>query len=72
MTEPKVVAIRPLAEDGRQLWSLVLSLAREFGPDREWSLIGGMMVQLHAFEHDDGPRPTADIDLLGVPKGRQG
>lgn len=68
MTEPKVVAIRPLAEDGRQLWSLVLSLAREFGPDREWSLIGGMMVQLHAFEHDDGPRPTADIDLLGGAK----
>jgi hypothetical protein len=47
---------------------LVLSLAREFGPDREWSLIGGMMVQLHAFEHDDGPRPTADIDLLGGAK----
>src|ERR1700744_3125079 len=68
MTEPKLVAIRPLAEDGRQLWSLVLSLAREFGPDREWSLIGGMMVQLHAFEHDDGPRPTADIDLLGGAK----
>jgi hypothetical protein len=68
MTEPKVVTIRPLAEDGRQLWSLVLSLAREFGPDREWSLIGGMMVQLHAFEHDDGPRPTADIDLLGGAK----
>jgi hypothetical protein len=68
MTEPKVVAIRPLAEDGRQLWSLVLSLAREFGPDREWSLIGGMMVQLHAFEHGDGPRPTADIDLLGGAK----
>jgi hypothetical protein len=68
MTEPKVVAVRPIAEDGRQLWSLVLSLAREFGPDREWSLIGGMMVQLHAFEHDDGPRPTADIDLLGGAK----
>ncbi|HWH20167.1 MAG TPA: hypothetical protein VN671_06520 [Solirubrobacterales bacterium] len=68
MTEPKAVVIRPLAEDGRRLWSLVLSLAREFGPDREWSLIGGMMVQLHAFEHGDGPRPTADIDLLGGAK----
>jgi hypothetical protein len=31
-------------------------------------LIGGMMVQLHAFEHGDGPRPTADIDLLGGAK----
>jgi hypothetical protein len=68
MTEPKVVVIPPLAEDGRQLWALVLTLAREFGPDREWSLIGGMMVQLHAFEHGDGPRPTADIDLLGGAK----
>lgn len=68
MIEPKLVVIPPLAEDGRQLWRLVLSLAREFSPDREWSLIGGMMVQLHAFEHGDGPRPTADIDLLGGAK----
>jgi hypothetical protein len=55
MTGPKRVVIPPLAEDGRQLWALVISLAREFGPDREWSLIGGMMVQLHAFEHGDRP-----------------
>jgi hypothetical protein len=68
MTEPKLVAIHPLAEDGRRLWTLILFLAREFGPDREWTLVGGMMVQLHAFEHDDGPRPTADIDLLGGAK----
>jgi hypothetical protein len=26
------------------------------------------MVQLHAFEHGDIPRPTADIDLLGGAK----
>jgi hypothetical protein len=68
MTVPKVVVIPPLAEDGRRLWALLLSIAGEFGPDREWSLIGGLMVQLHAFEHDDGPRPTADIDLLGGAK----
>jgi hypothetical protein len=23
------------------------------------------MVQLHGFEHDDDPRPTTDIDMLG-------
>ncbi|HVW47122.1 MAG TPA: hypothetical protein VHA76_08715 [Solirubrobacterales bacterium] len=68
MIEPKLVVIRPLAEDGRRLWTLVLSLARELGPKREWSLIGGLMVQLHAFEHEDAPRPTADIDLLGGAK----
>jgi hypothetical protein len=47
---------------------LVLSLAAELGPDREWTLIGGLMVQLHAFEHGDDPRPTVDIDLLGGAK----
>ena len=43
----------------------MLSLAGEFGIDREWSLIGGLMVQLHGFENDDDPRATADIDVLG-------
>jgi hypothetical protein len=68
LTDPKLIAVRPPDEDTRSLWALVLSLATEFGPDREWSLIGGLMVQLHAFENDDGPRPTADIDLLGGAK----
>jgi hypothetical protein len=68
MSEPRVVTLRPPVEDARRLWALVLSLAAEFGPGREWSLIGGLMVQLHAFEHDDSPRPTADIDLLGGAK----
>jgi hypothetical protein len=62
---PRTVVIRAPTEDARRLWALVLSLAAEFGPDREWSLIGGLMVQLHGFEHDDDPRPTADIDVLG-------
>lgn len=68
MNGPKAIVIPPLSEDGRRLWALVLTLAREFGPRREWSLIGGMMVQLHAFEQGDGPRPTADIDLIGGAK----
>lgn len=59
------IVIRPLTEDARRLWGLVLSLAAELGPERDWSVIGGLMVQLHGFEHDDDPRPTADIDLLG-------
>jgi hypothetical protein len=68
MTEPKLIVIRPKADDERRLWALVLSLAAEFGADREWSLIGGLMVQLHAFEREDEPRPTADIDLVGGAK----
>jgi hypothetical protein len=60
-----VVTIRPATEEARRLWGLALSLADEFGADRDWSLVGGLMVQLHGFEHDDDPRPTADIDVLG-------
>lgn len=65
---PREILIHPPSEDARRLWQLVLSLAVEFGPDREWSLIGGLMVQLHGFENDDEPRATADIDLLGGAK----
>lgn len=65
MDASPVVIIRLPTEEARRLWKLVLSLADDFGPDREWSLIGGLMVQLHGFEHDDDPRPTADIDVLG-------
>jgi hypothetical protein len=32
----------------------------------EWTLIGGLMVQLHAVEHGiTDVRPTIDIDILG-------
>ena len=63
---PTAVDVRPPTEDARRLWALVLSLATELGPDSDWSLIGGLMVQLHGFEHGDDPRATADIDLLGA------
>lgn len=36
----------------------------------EWSLIGGLMVQLHGLQHDDDPRPTVDIDVLGDARRR--
>jgi hypothetical protein len=65
MNSLPVIIIRPATEEGRRLWNLVLSLAVEFGPDREWSLIGGLMVQLYGFEHGDDLRATADIDVLG-------
>lgn len=69
MDDPTVVVIvRPPDDATRRLWSLVLSLAEKFGAEREWTLVGGLMVQLHGFERDDDPRPTADIDVLGAAK----
>jgi hypothetical protein len=66
MEDQLLVVVRPRDEATRRLWALVLSLADKFGPDREWTLVGGLMVQLHGYEHDDDPRPTADIDILGA------
>jgi hypothetical protein len=45
-------------------------LPRAFGAEERWSLIGGLMVQLHAFERGGGSRPTADIDVLGDSRRR--
>ncbi|HEX9967661.1 MAG TPA: hypothetical protein VGB06_06925 [Solirubrobacterales bacterium] len=61
-----MVAIEPVTPEGNRLWAMTLSLASDLGPDREWSLIGGLMVQLHGFEREDDFRPTTDIDLLGA------
>jgi hypothetical protein len=47
---------------------MMIALAADLGADRDWSLIGGLMVQLHGFEHEDDLRPTVDIDLLGAAK----
>jgi hypothetical protein len=68
MDAPSVVIVRPPDDATRRLWSLILSLAEKFGAEREWTLVGGLMVQLHGFEHDDDPRPTADVDVLGAAK----
>ncbi len=47
-----------------QLWLEVGELAGKL--PREWVLVGGLMVQLHALEHGVlDVRPTRDIDVLG-------
>lgn len=56
--------------EARRLWAKTLELAAIFGPDEHWALIGGLMVQLHGFEHGSTPRPTADIDVLGDSRAR--
>jgi len=45
-------------------WPLLLELARTL-PPKSWTLIGGMMVQLHALRAGIAhPRATTDIDAL--------
>jgi hypothetical protein len=61
-----VIRIEPVSPEANRLWSMALNLASDLGPDREWSLIGGLMVQLHGFERDDDLRPTTDIDILAA------
>lgn len=73
MSEPspkKYVRIDPVTLEAEQLWSKVLQLAKDLGTDGSWTLIGGLMVQLHAFESGVGSRPTVDIDLLGDSRSR--
>jgi hypothetical protein len=65
-----VLRIDPPTEEARRLWRKVAELARAFGEDRSWCLVGGLMVQLHAYEHAATPRPTEDIDVLGDARRR--
>jgi hypothetical protein len=63
--DPPVILISPPTEEASRLWGIALDLAEAFGVQEDWSLIGGLMVQLHGLQHDDDPRPTVDIDVLG-------
>lgn len=65
-----IVHIDPPTPEARRLWAKMLDVAEVLGADERWSLIGGLMVQLHAFEHGSGSRPTADIDFLGDSRRR--
>jgi hypothetical protein len=61
-----IIRVDPVEPEARRLWSMALELAEALGAERQWSLIGGLMVQLHSHEHGDDLRPTGDIDLLGA------
>jgi hypothetical protein len=65
-----VIVVSPPTDEARRLWGIALDLAEAFGADQDWSLIGGLMVQLHGLQHDDDPRPTIDIDILGNSRRR--
>jgi hypothetical protein len=60
-----VIRIDPPNPEATRLWRKTLELATAFGIEEGWSLVGGLMVQLHAYERSHGSRLTADIDLLG-------
>lgn len=68
--EPPVVSIEAPSEESKRLWGRALKLAREFGESTRWTLVGGLMVQLHAFEHQGNSRLTDDIDVLGDSRRR--
>jgi len=59
------IAVDPPTKEALRLWQKLGELAVEFGAEREWCLVGGLMVQLHAYEHGAESRPTTDIDILG-------
>lgn len=68
--ERDVISISPANPAAKKLWAKTLELAESFGAEERWSLIGGLMVQLHAFEHGAGSRLTTDIDVLGDSRRR--
>lgn len=61
---PEVVQISPPTEEGERLWVRLGRIAAELGEDEGWVLVGGLMVQLLAYENGARSRPTTDIDLL--------
>lgn len=69
-SEKPVVIVDPPTDEASRLWDLALDLAQAFGADSDWALVGGLMVQLYGFEHNDASRPTVDIDVLGDSRKR--
>jgi hypothetical protein len=63
--DTRTVVIDPPTAEGRRLRDLTLDLAEALEAKNDWVLVGGLMVQLFSFEHDDDSRPTVDIDVLG-------
>jgi hypothetical protein len=64
------ISVDPPTPEAARLWEKALELATLFGTEEGWSLVGGLMVQLHAYERRRGSRLTADIDLLGDSRQR--
>jgi hypothetical protein len=66
----RIVHIDPATDEIGRLWAQALELAAAFGAEERWTLVGGLMVQLHAFEHGSRSRLTLDADFLGDSRRR--
>lgn len=64
------IHIELIDPDAMELWRTVAKLAAEFGNDRRWCLVGGLMVALFAIEAQQGQRTTTDIDILTDARAR--
>jgi hypothetical protein len=58
------IEVNPIESDSRRLWQTITHLAEELRQIDGWCLVGGLMVQLFAYENEQASRPTTDIDLL--------
>lgn len=68
--EPTPVRIAPDNPEAASLWGDLGRLAAQVLP-AEWTLVGGLMVQLLAYEAGEtGVRATTDIDILGDARQR--
>jgi hypothetical protein len=65
-----VIRVETPSDESKRLWGMATRLARELGEAPRWTLVGGLMVQLHAFEHQSNSRLTDDIDVLGDSRRR--
>jgi hypothetical protein len=64
-----VVTLDPNDPETRRVWADALTLMGQL--EGEWTLIGGLMVQLHAERYGQGgARPTADVDILANSRTR--
>jgi hypothetical protein len=64
-----LIELNPPDEESRKLWQRALAVMAEL--DGDWSLVGGLMVQLHATRHGaPSIRPTVDIDILANSRRR--
>lgn len=66
----RIVNVDPSNAEAKRLWKSALELGQDFGIDQPWALVGGLMVQLHAIEHNRAARLTTDIDFLGDSRRR--
>lgn len=68
-TSLPVIDLGAIDDESRQLWREAVAVMAELeGP---WTLVGGLMVQLHAVRHNQlDMRVTVDVDILADSRSR--